>query len=299
MKLKHVAMNNDKNSKPSDNSLHKIRELLLQDEIDRLAALQEELYQLKSQVNDKAQLIKTIDPIIVDVLNKKIHESKDEIAKALAPVMGQAIKQQVVDAREDVIDALYPVIGRMISKAIAESMKKLLDSINQQINKTFNLKLWLQKTKAKVLGINSEVIVLAENAPVGLEELYLIEKKSGLLVSHACDQDHVNKNDAHVIGGMLTAIKSFVEDAFSNNKENHLYEIEYSEHTLRIDSGRYTYLTAVFSGVAGDAFSQSLQRCHQKIHQKYSKKLRNYDGDNSEFKGIEIILTTFLNKYNS
>jgi hypothetical protein len=290
-------MDDAKISKTHDDSLHKIRELLLQDEIDRLMELQGELEQLKAQVNDKALLIKTIDPVIVQVLNKKIHESKDEIAKALAPVMGQAIKQQVIDAREDVIDALYPVIGRMIFKAIAESMKKLLDSINQQINKTFNFRLWLQKTKAKVLGINSEVIVLAENAPIGLEELYLIEKKSGLLVSHACDQDHFNKNDAHVIGGMLTAIKSFVEDAFSQKQENDLYEIEYSEHTLRIEPGRYTYLAAVFTGIAGDPFDQSLQKCHNKIHQKYSNRLRNYNGDNSELEGIEKILDNFLNKY--
>ncbi len=291
-------MTDSQESPARSDSFRRLKELLLSEEENRVRELEAEIAALKDQLKDKERLIRTIDPVLTDLLQRKIEQSKGEMAEALAPVMGAAIKKQVQEARDDVVDALYPVIGRMISKAVTESMKKLAASINERINKTFNFKLWLTGLKAKILGVSAGEVFLSETGLFRLEKIFLIDKRSGLLVAQAgALQPSDDADDSHVIAGMLTAIKTFVEDAFSNGQEAELQEIEYSDRTIRIDSGRYTYLAVVFWGVPGIGFNESLRALHTKIHSKYYKRLRKYNGDISELKGTASVLQDFFNQF--
>ncbi|NIA11575.1 MAG: hypothetical protein GWP10_18105 [Nitrospiraceae bacterium] len=278
--------------------LEKLKAILLTEESARVAELRQEIKSLRGQLENKERLIQTLNPVLAEALEKKISQSRDEMADVLAPVMGAAIKKQVHEAKEDVVDALYPVIGRMISKAVAESMKKLAASINERVNETFDFKLLITKIKAKLFGLNAGEMILAEKGSSRLEEVFLIDKRSGLLIAQAgAFPKKGESDDSQVIAGMLTAIKMFVEDAFSSAKEGELQEIAYSDRTIRIDPGRNTYLAAVFSGVPGADFNAQLQRTHEKIHSKFYKQLRNYQGDISHLAGVHSILEEFFSKF--
>ena len=279
-------------------AFERLKDLLLSEDEKQIRQLREQLDALKNQLQDKERLIRTLDPVLADLLQRKIQESKGEMAEALAPVMGAAIKRQVKEARDDVVDALYPVIGRMISKAVAEAMKKLAASINERMNQTFNFKLLLTRLKAKLLGVSSGEMLLTETGYFRLEEIFLIDKRSGLLIAQAGASGNPDgTDDSQVIAGMLSAIKSFVEDAFSGGQETELQEIEYSNRTIRIDSGRYTYLAVVFWGVPGRDFDETLRACHAKIHEKFHKQLRHYEGDISKLSGAAGILQDYFNRF--
>lgn len=280
--------------------LQQLKSILLNEDQQRIQELEQEIERLREQLNEKDHLIETLEPVIADLLDRKIKHSKDEVAAALAPVMSEAIKRQIRDAKEDVVDALYPILGRMVTKAVAEAMKKLVENINTTLNKTFDFKLWIKRMKARFLGIDAGAVIVAESVPFDLQEIFLISKKAGLLIAYASmEEQNASDNDAQVIGGMLTAIKSFVEDAFSEGKESELLEIEYSDLTIRIDSGRYTYLAAVYSGVRPPEFDQQLHRLHINIHDAYHQQLRDYSGDNSQLHGIEAALNDLLKKTHS
>ena len=160
-----------------EDPLKQLKEILLKEDEKQINALQDELDRLKTQLNDKERLIDTLEPVMTDLLDRKIHNSKDEMAEALAPVMGEAIRRQVHEAKEDVVDALYPVIGRMITKAISEAMKKLVENVNQQLNTTLNVKLWIKRLKARLLGIDAGEMIVSENVQFELQELFLIDIK--------------------------------------------------------------------------------------------------------------------------
>ena len=98
------------------------------------------------------------------------------MAEALAPLMGDAIRKQVEDSQDDVIDALYPIVGQMVSKAIKEAMKNLIDTVNRNINRRFGYGLWFKRLKARLMGIEFGQVLIAEEAPFGIAELFLISK---------------------------------------------------------------------------------------------------------------------------
>lgn len=292
------AMNNLKQPEMPVDPLAQLKSILLTEDQQRIAELEAALAELKAQLSHKAQLIATLEPVIGEVLEKKIGDSKDEMARSLAPVMGAAIKRQIKDAREDVIDALYPIVGRMVAKAVAEAMKKIIANINANLNRTFKFSRWFRQQKARLQGIDPAEKVLADAFPFQLQRVFLIARDSGLLISYAgASQSGPEHDEAHIIGGMLTAIKSFMETSFAGSREGDLNEIEHSEFTIRINSGRYTYLAAVFSGVAGNELDEELRNLHIRIHERFHRQLRSYDGDNSRLQGIEqplreIIRTT-------
>lgn len=281
-------MNDLKSPKRSGDPLAQLKSILLTEDQQRIAELEAALAELKSRLNRKEALIATLEPVIGEVLEKKIGESKDEMARSLAPVMGAAIKRQIKDAREEVIDALYPIVGRMVAKAVAEAMKKIIANLNANLNRTFKFSRWFRRQKARLRGIDPAENILAEAFPFQLRQVFLIARDSGLLISYAGESQNGPEGDeAPIIGGMLTAIKSFMETSFAGSREGDLNEIEHSEFTIRIDSGRYTYLAAVFSGVAGHELSDRLRKLHLRIHERYHRQLRNYNGDNSRLQGIE------------
>ncbi len=286
-----------KSDKTAPDPLAQLKEILLTDDQQRIRVLEQELEGLREQINQKDRLIKTLEPVITDILDYKIANSKDEMARSLAPVMSEAIKRQVSEARDDVVDALYPVVGRMVTRAVAEAMKRLTAQINQSLNKTFDFNLWKTRIKAKVFRMDAGELILAGAAPFDLQQVFLISRESGLLIAYASrDEQGDIDSEARVIGGMLTAIKSFVETSFARGSQGELREIEHSDRTIRIDSGRYTYLAAIYSGVPAPGFDEQLQACHHRIHKKFHQKLRSYSGDNSALKGIDAPIRELLKK---
>lgn len=279
--------------------LERLKSILLTEDQQRIGELESELRSLVDQLRDRGNLVKTLEPVIAELLQQKIHNSKEEMAQVLAPIMGEAIKRQIQDAREDVVDALYPIMGRMVSKAVAEAMKKIVANINASLNKSFDLQIWKKRIKARVLRIDPGEMILAGAAPFTLQQLFLISRQSGLLISYVSREDRQNSQaDAQVIGGMLTAIKGFVETSFAESEEGELQEIQHSDRCIRVESGRHSYLAAVYSGIAPADFDRLLQQCHHTIHRKYHKRLRDYSGDNSPFKGVDVPLRKLFKKIN-
>ena len=281
---------------PTD-PLEQLKSILLTDDQQRIEELTQRIAALQQELDQKDRLIEKIEPIIVELLDRKIENSREEVAKALAPVMSLAIKQQIRDAKEDVVDALYPIMGRMVSKAVTEAMRKLADQINATLEKSFSWDLWKKRFKAKALGVDAGKMILAESAPFELDSAFLIAKDSGLLIAYAGrESENAAEINAQVVGGMLTAIKSFVETSFASSKEGDLEEIRLTDCQIRVQSGRYSYLAVVYRGIPNADFDEMLNECHRAIHQKYYQKLRNYDGNSAALRGIDMPLKEIIKK---
>lgn len=289
-------MNEPKQQTLNNDPVDLLRDILLTGNKERIAELERQIRQLSGQLNEKEQLLALLEPIIGDLLDNKIRNSGDEMADALSPIMGEAIRRQVVDARDDVVDALYPVVGKMVTKSVSESMKKLVAQMNSTLNKTFDFRTIMAHLKARMTGVSAGEVLLAGMAPFFIDSVFLISKDSGLLVAYCGNSDTGSSDDANVIGGMLTAIKSFVETSFTKKNEGELKEIEHSDRTIRIESGRYTYLAAVYSGSTIKEIDKLLKETHTAIHKRFYKKLRQYNGDNSGLDSIETMLKDFIKK---
>jgi len=265
----------DRRGEPSDSRLEELRDILLR--------------------QDESYLIDTVESVLDEAMARKIAESRDQMAAVLAPVMGEAIRHQIHQAQDDIIDALYPIIGKTIQRSVAEAMRSLARRVDENLRRTFSLKQVGRRLQARLRGIPESELVLREALPFRVQEVFLIHRVSGLLLSHlSAAQAPAAQDDRDLTGSMLTAIRDFAEDTFGADQEGELDEIQYGDLRILVESGSWAYLAAVIEGFEPEDFHHEMRSALSEVNGRFLPALRSYEGDSSRLDGVENVLRPLL-----
>ncbi len=227
--------------------LIKLKELLLNEDRAFAQNILQKLDSLENTVNVKENLSEKVNPII----DRKLEIFVEEIPTKLGPVIADALTK----SQDKVVEALFPVIGKMIKKYIQQEIKTLSDSINNQVHNTFSIKTWQRKIKSIFTGVSEKEIIISEMNKATVEQIFMIEVGSGLIISSSSKSESI---DEDMIAGMLTAIKSFVEDAFKKDQQS-LELIQYELFEIYIQNFSSYYFAVVLSGGINTAFKSKLE----------------------------------------
>lgn len=221
---------------PNDEQLLlQLKDILLGKDRDDIAELQKTL-------NTPEELKKKVNPIF----DEKIEDVKKNFPNEFGKLVDKAIEEKLEDSQRQILDVIYPVLGQMIRKYVTYQFQMLRDRLDEQVKNTFTIKNLIRRLKAKLFGIDETELILTDiTAPV-IEEIYIIQQDSGLLVG---TYSRNNTIDQDMIAGMLTAIKSFVEDAFTQDQQK-LEMINYGDYKLHIqqDLSSQYYAAVALSG---------------------------------------------------
>jgi hemerythrin len=231
--------------------LLQLKQLLLDEDRDFANSILQKLESLENTVYIQGNLSEKINPII----DKKIEAFAENVPKKLGPAITEALSFEIKNSQDKVVEALFPIIGKMIKKYVQQEMKVLTESINNQIQNTFSFKGLKRKIKAIFTGASESEIILSELSKSKIEQIFVIEKGSGILISSTSKEDSM---DQDMIAGMLTAIKSFVEDAFSK-KDQSLELIQYELYNIHIQNFSSYYIAVVVSGIFDTNFKNTLE----------------------------------------
>lgn len=238
----------------------------------------QQLEELRRVLLKPEVLVDRISPLIADILAEHITESGDDIARAIAPVIGEAIRRQVYQAREDIIDALYPVIGQMIARAVSEAVRTFAQEIDNRLRQgsqvIFDPRYW----QARLRGVSTREFELRDALPFMIDEVFLIQRDSGLLICHT--SSGVERPDRDLVSGMLTAIRDFAREAFGQTESGELGEIAYESRQIMLEAGGAAYLAVVVTGMPPLDFREKMRQTLVKIHEKRYDQLRTFDGSN-------------------
>ena len=224
--------------------LSQLREILLKEDRNTLSEIQEVL-------NNKSLLSGRVNPIIEEHLEFLRHNFPKEYAK----IVDRLIEQKIKDSQQQILDVVYPVMGKMINKYISLQFQQMKESIQDQINFAFSRQGLIKRLKNRILGLNdADVILAALDKPV-LEEIFVIERDSGLMLGSAALYPSVNRD---VVAGMLTAIKSFVEDAFERDQED-LEMIQYGTYRILLHNFPFYYFALALSGSVSTAEAEGIR----------------------------------------
>ena len=228
-----------------------LKEILLTEDRVFAQSITKKIEALNSVINKKQNLSEKVDPIIDD----KLEDFVKEIPKTLGPTITRTLKEEIKNSQDAVVEALYPILGKMIKKYIQNEMKMLSERINSQVQSSFSAKAWKRKFKAIFLGVKEEDIILADYVKPEIEQIFIIEKDSGILSGSYSIKETIDKD---MISGMLTAIKSFVEDAFSGGNQD-LESIEYELYNIHIQNFHFYYMAVVISGAYNQNYKNELE----------------------------------------
>jgi hypothetical protein len=140
--------------------------------------------------------------------------------------------------------------------------------------------------RARLRGVSASELAIREALPFSIQELFLIQHESGLLLAHLSHEEEDN-GDSDLISGMLTAIRDFAHDSFGDGSaDENLDEIQYGDERIVIQSGQHVYLAVVTTGVEPEWFRAKLRSFVSELHIQHAPALRDYSGDPSTIPNI-------------
>lgn len=260
----------------NDQKIEELKNLLLNDDRAYVNALSKEIADLKSIINDKTLLDKEVGPLITQYLEKYT----EDIPKKLGPSITKTLRFEIENSQDKIVDALYPIMGKLIKKYIKKEFEKLSEQINKKLKSRFSFGGFKRKLKSIFIGVKEEDIFVEELSETKIEELFIIEKNSGLLKGNYSTTNTIDKD---VLSGMLTAIKGFVEDALKTGSDD-LETIEYGLYNIHIQNFNTYYIASVIHGVFDSSFKEELQDQLFEFSEKYYKPSKSNDELSSALK---------------
>lgn len=252
---------------PSD--LDKLKELLFGHEKKALDALTRRLDTAESRTAD-----------VADVLPDAITQSSEQgpqLSRSLKTPLEETLTDAITRDPQRFAAALYPVMGPAIRRAIAEAMKSLVASLNRAIDTSLSP---MARIRARRSGLTLAEYVLRESLVFRVDEVYLIDPRSGLLIEHVRHPDTEEK-DEDAISAMLTAIQDFVRDSFSGD-DGRLASASVGDYTVWVSQGPYAMLAAVIRGTPPADLRNQLDLTVERLHLSHGKALDDFAGDRVE-----------------
>jgi hypothetical protein len=245
-----------------------LKELLLHEDRDFANQILQKLDNLENVLYTQKNLSEKVDPII----DQKINQFVEKMPQKLGPVITATLKEEIQNSQDQVVEVLFPIIGKMIKKYVQAEMKMLSDSINNQLQESFSMKKWKRKFKSIFTGVSENGIILSELDKPQIQQVFVIEKGSGIIISSFSKTQTI---DEDMVAGMLTAIKSFVEDAFQGGGQN-LEHIEYEFFKIHLQNFSSYYIAVVVSGTFNSQFKSDIE---DKLIDFASEHIKNNTND--------------------
>jgi OOP family OmpA-OmpF porin len=228
------------------------------------------------------------------VLPDSIKTSKSKpLRESLEPVFEKAFESSVRKHPKELSEAIYPVMGPAIRKSIAASIAEFAETLNQIVEKSVSIRAIQWRVEAMVTGKSFSELLLARSLLYSVEQVFLIHRKSGLLLQHVAQQGAVVK-DADMISGMLTAIHDFVSDSFTEEGQD-LEQVDTGRYKLWIQYGSAALVVGAVSGTAPPELKGVFRNAIDKIHETfYADLTKAKQDDPSVFDGAQPVLKACL-----
>ncbi len=250
------------------------------------------LDRVQHQLDDPDQRARDISRI----LPRAVAMSSDrdgELAASLAPITEQAIRTSIKKDRQVFVDVLFPVMGPAIRKAIAATIQGLIQNFNQILEHSFSIKGLRWRLEALRTRRPFAEVVLLHTLVYQVEQVFLIHRESGVLISHVVAKTAASQNP-DLVSGMLTAIRDFVQDSFGAAQEDTLDTFQVGHRKVWIEHGAHAMLALVISGNPPVLLREMMRDVLDDIHVSNADKLHDFDGDTVPFDETRPILSGLL-----
>ena len=258
-----------------DPKLEALRSLILEE--DRVA-----IAKLQQKFDDPRQLAEAVSSVLADAFT--LAGSRDEkLAKALAPILELATQASIRKNPGTLVGILYPLMGSVVRKSISESLDGTLQRMNQAFKHSFSWQGVRWRLEALRSGSSFSEVVLKHTVQFRVEHVFLIHRKTGLLIEHVAAPE-VTAQDPQLVSGMLSAIQDFVRDSFEGTDKNGgggIDTLRLGDVLLWCEEGPFAFLAAVIRGNPPESLHAALRETLTNIHDQYRSQLEEFQGDSA------------------
>ncbi len=272
----------------SEEALRELRSLLLAPEQQALA----ELHHRLALLQEKADLLERISERLPEAISLSAAQD-DRLARALAPTVEETLRRSVERDPGPLADALFPVIGPAIRRSIREALRSFLESVNRTLEHSLSPRSFGWRLEAWRSGASFAEIVLSHTLRYRVEQIFLIDRETGLPLFHVSAQDTATQDSA-LVSSMLTALQDFARDSFGAGAQDTLDTFEMGDLTVWIEPGPQALVAAVIRGLPDPDLRDVLRDLNETIHLQFRHEMSSFEGDPAAFESAAPLLENGL-----
>ncbi len=223
---------------------------------------------MQARLDDKGAQTRDVSRVLPQAI--LLRKDDPQMTRALAPTVEEALTASVRRDPRPLADALFPIFGPAIRKAIAASLSTMLESMNRTLEHSLSWRAVQWRITALRTGKSFAEIVLLDTLVYRVEQVFLIERESGLLLQHL-SAPGVGTQDADMVSGMLTAIRDFARDSFQVPDGETLDRLQIGELSVWIEQGPHAIIAAVIRGNAPPELRVTMQEALEHVHARFGE----------------------------
>ncbi len=139
---------------------------------------------------------------------------------------------------------------------------------------------------SSILAIPLSLLALRNRDAV--DEVFLVHK-SGLLLVHLSKSLKAEK-DRDVLVGMLTAVQSFILEAFAKGPSRELRQMDFGKRKILLRKGFHSYLAVIVRGRRPAVFTHRMRRALGEVERTYWRVIATWDGSSEGLEGADDLL---------
>jgi flagellar motor protein MotB len=271
----------------ADPRVEALRHILLEPEQAILSSLQQKF-------DDPEQFAAAVGAVLPAAIARALLHD-DRLSHELTPVVEVATQASVRRDPRTLINILAPLMGPAIRKSVAETLDGSLQSLNQALKHSLSWQGLKWRAEAYRTGTSFAEVVLKHTLVFRVEHVFLVHRKTGLMLEHVA-ADEATTKDPQLVSGMLSAIQDFVRDSFDESALGGIDTLRLGEFLLWCEEGPLAFLAAVIRGNPPESFHQVLREALDSIHAEHHTALENFDGDVVAFAGVRAPLEQCLER---
>jgi outer membrane protein OmpA-like peptidoglycan-associated protein len=268
-----------------DREFIELREVVLGDQMQKVE-------ELRRRLDDPGVRAGEVSRILAQALSLSIQRDQ-KISSTLHPVIQHSLRTSVEREPEILATALFPIVGQAVRKSVAHAVEQLLDSLNAIFEDGFSIKRWGWRLEAMRTGKSFAEIALARSRSYRVEQIYLIHRKTGMLLGQA-SRDAGLMEDADLVVGMLTALQDFARDSFTSAKQDDLEVLQIGEFKVWLLHGPLAILAVVVRGRLPQELQLRFAAKVEQIHKDFHAALLSFEREGRPIPGIEEGLSGLL-----
>ena len=245
----------------------RLRQLLLEQERDRMDALQDSVHQATTR-------FERVPDLLAEDIERSLQDGKrSRLANVLAEATADSLEMAVRRKPQAVVQAVYPVIGPAIRRSLSDALRQMADDLDTALSDTFSPRALLWRLEAWRSGVPYAQVVLRHTTNYQVEHLFLIQPDSGLLLGHLTASG-LPELDADAVAGMFTAINQFVRDSVAvDGSESGIGSATVGGYRLAVSEGPDARLVAFVRGLPSSDFGIRLDELNEELHARHGSNL--------------------------
>ncbi len=259
---------------PADDEFAELSALLL-------AAERTQLSELKHRLEDPEARARDVALVLAEAI--RLRSAGDTtLRRALQPTVEEAIGVAVRRNPHMLASALFPIFGKAIRRAIASELEGMIQALSQVLEQSLSVRSLKWRIEALRTHKPYAEIVLLRSVLYRVEQVFLIHRKTGLLLLYAESGSSALK-DPEMVSGMLAAIQDFAHDAISGAEGENLETVRVGEFTVILAYGPELILAGFVRGVVPRKLDRLFQDELDSIQEEQCAALLDFSGDTSSF----------------